>query len=268
MGVGTSAAADRRVDGSWWQVALFACSIGLATPALALAARRVVERFVVDGDAWGVAAGYAVVAAVALPGIRLLARLPRIDRLSAASHPAAVVAMVIAVVYAVGLWDGVIAFGDGRSATAVDRGWPLVIIGLIGTALVSPVVEEVWFRGLLYRALRSRLVRTAPASAVMRLLKIAPAAFVSSVLFAVSHYLVVDDIGMLLATLPVGLAFTLLYEFTGRLRMAVLAHVVVNATAAVNVEWGAAWGIATLLATLTVTAIAALADAPAERVTN
>ncbi len=90
-------------------------------------------------------------------------------------------------------------------------------LAVLGVAVSAPVVEEVFFRGLLYRSLRNRMA-------------ILPAALLAGALFGLVHIT-----GYPLDTLPVKAAFgviaCLLYERTGSLLPGIALHWFVDASA-------------------------------------
>ncbi len=101
-----------------------------------------------------------------------------------------------------GWLDGVV-FGSS--------GFRDVAVLLLALGLVSPVAEEIFFRGVLYPAIRKRL----PA---------APAIVLTSAVFSAAHY---DSMRM--HAFLLGLVAAILVEYTGSLVPAVLAHMGVNA---------------------------------------
>jgi membrane protease YdiL (CAAX protease family) len=92
-----------------------------------------------------------------------------------------------------------------------------VTILLLFLALGAPVVEELFFRGLLLRSLLGRM----PA---------APAVVVSAVLFALAHFEVVQFVGLVLF----GVVLALLAWRTRRLGPSIAAHVAFNAVAVIS----------------------------------
>jgi membrane protease YdiL (CAAX protease family) len=97
--------------------------------------------------------------------------------------------------------------------------WPVVLVTLVDTVVVTPVFEELVFRGLLFGTLRRRL---APA----------PAAAISAGLFALAH-----GYGVLgfAAVFWSGLLWAWAYDRTGSLVPPIIAHAVDNLSAAVAV---------------------------------
>lgn len=96
------------------------------------------------------------------------------------------------------------------------HGAGFVLLALL-VVLGAPVIEELFFRGLLLRAAERRL-GTVWALAI------------SSVAFAVSHFQLVQFPGLAL----VGLVFGILVVRTGRLGPGIAAHVAFNATAVIS----------------------------------
>lgn len=92
-----------------------------------------------------------------------------------------------------------------------DAPWQLALLGA-GAALLAPVTEEHFFRGVLYRAGLFRLSR-------------AVAAVLTSALFALSH----GNLPALLPLLALGLLWTWLYEHTGDLLAPIVSHALFNA---------------------------------------
>lgn len=92
-----------------------------------------------------------------------------------------------------------------------------LILSLLYSAVVAPAVEEVLFRGLMFRRMRE----------YMRFL---PAAFLSSLLFGLMHGNMVQFI---YATL-IGLLLAFIYEHYGNLRAVVLFHAIGNLTSGLS----------------------------------
>ena len=97
--------------------------------------------------------------------------------------------------------------------------WPVVLATLVDTVVLTPVFEEVIFRGLLFGALRRRL---GPAGA----------ALVSAAVFALAH-----GYGVLgfAAVFWSGLLWAWAYEQTGSLAPSITAHAVDNLSASLAV---------------------------------
>jgi len=85
-----------------------------------------------------------------------------------------------------------------------------IIVRIILALVVAPLMEEVLFRGVLFNAMKRYSL---------------PLAYVgSSLVFALLHGTVLH----LYVAFVMGLAFALIYQYTGKLRYSVLAHVFAN----------------------------------------
>jgi hypothetical protein len=91
------------------------------------------------------------------------------------------------------------------------------IIAVVAVGLSAPIVEEIFFRGLLYRSLRNRL-------------PVAQAALIAGMLFGLAHIT-----GYPLITLPIkavfGVIACMIYERTGSLVPGMALHAFVDASA-------------------------------------
>ncbi len=92
---------------------------------------------------------------------------------------------------------------------------------LLGSALITPFLEELLHRGVLYDRLR-------------RMLGLWPAVFVSALIFAGLHFNIVQFVYAFL----LGIVFALFVEQTGQLYQAILAHIVANGIAVIRTETG------------------------------
>jgi membrane protease YdiL (CAAX protease family) len=156
--------------------------------------------------------------------VRRRARLPRVPRLRTVFVEArfallgtAAVMVVFTVVFSILVY----LFGDRATTTmpwkpiAASPNWYDSLGFLILAVLVAPVAEEVFFRGMLYNALRRRL-------------HVVVAAPVQAIIFGLSHHFgPADTTGVVL----IGLAFALLYEWRKTLLAPVLMHSLVNTLA-------------------------------------
>jgi uncharacterized protein len=98
-------------------------------------------------------------------------------------------------------------------------GGPTLVLAVIIGVVVAPIVEEVIFRGVLFRALGDRI-------------GVWFGAIVSSAIFAVIHVEVVLSQPVALGGLfAVGLVLALAYHWTGNLLVPILGHAVFNAAA-------------------------------------
>jgi CAAX prenyl protease-like protein len=94
--------------------------------------------------------------------------------------------------------------------------WPLIAIRWIGATLLVPVMEELFWRSFLMRWVQNPVFEAVDPSRVG--LK---AIVLSTFVFTLAHT-------MWLAAIIAGLAYALLYRFTGKLWVAVIAHAVTN----------------------------------------
>ena len=92
---------------------------------------------------------------------------------------------------------------------------------LLGSALVTPVLEELLHRGVVFGRLRRRMGMW-------------PAVIGSALIFAVLHFNIVQFIYAFL----LGIVFALFVEKTGKLYPAVIAHIVSNGIAIIRTETG------------------------------
>lgn len=91
-----------------------------------------------------------------------------------------------------------------------------VVLAVVAISLIAPIVEEIFFRGLLYRSLRNRF-------------PVAPAALTAGALFGLVHVIAYP-----LVTLPIKAAFgviaCLLYERTGSILPGIALHSFIDAS--------------------------------------
>lgn len=92
---------------------------------------------------------------------------------------------------------------------------------LLGSALITPFLEELLHRGVVYGRLR-------------RMMGMWPSVFISALIFAGLHFNIVQFIYAFL----LGIVFALFVEKSGRLYPAVVAHVVANGLAVIRTETG------------------------------
>jgi uncharacterized protein len=100
------------------------------------------------------------------------------------------------------------------------HGVTLVLLGAL-TIVGAPVLEEWFFRGVLYRTLRTGLARVAPRAAVSL------AVLASAALFGLAHGELLQFAGLLF----LGAVLAVLVERTGRLMPSVLTHATFNSVA-------------------------------------
>ena len=92
---------------------------------------------------------------------------------------------------------------------------------LLGSALITPFLEELLHRGVVYGRLRL-------------MMGMWPAVIVSALIFAGLHFNIVQFVYAFL----LGMVFALFVEKTGKLYPAVIAHIVANAVAVIRTETG------------------------------
>ena len=111
---------------------------------------------------------------------------------------------------------------------------------LLGSALVTPLLEELLHRGIVYKRLRL-------------MMDVIPSVLVSALIFAALHFNIVQFTYAFL----LGIALALFVERTGKVYPAVIAHMVANGIAVIRTETGFlmgtvdksafAWGISAVL---------------------
>ena len=94
-------------------------------------------------------------------------------------------------------------------------------IELLGSALVTPLLEELLHRGVVYGRLRRRM-------------NMWSAVVLSALIFAALHFNIVQFIYAFL----LGIVFALFVEKTGKLYPAIIAHIVANGIAVIRTETG------------------------------
>lgn len=94
-------------------------------------------------------------------------------------------------------------------------------VELLGTSLVTPILEEILYRGIVYERLK-------------RCGKIRTAVFLSALIFGAMHFNLVQ---FLYAGL-IGVFLAVVYETEGTILVPMLAHAVANAVAVARVETG------------------------------
>jgi membrane protease YdiL (CAAX protease family) len=128
--------------------------------------------------------------------------------------------LVVPVIYMVlGVFIDVSTFGDVAEDLFGDygMGWNAVLL-VLGLVVVAPIVEELFYRGLLLQALLERMPRKA-------------ATVVAAFLFGLVHFRLLQFPGLF----AFGLVAAMLMERTNRLGPSVLAHMGFNAASLVSV---------------------------------
>ena len=119
---------------------------------------------------------------------------------------------------------------------------------LLGSALITPILEEVLHRGVVYKRLRL-------------MMGFAPSVFVSALIFAALHFNIVQFTYAFL----LGIVLAIFVERTGKVYPAIVAHMVANGIAVIRTETGFllgtvdksafAWGISVGLLVVSVVGI-------------
>ena len=135
---------------------------------------------------------------------------------------------------------------DTLDALGADEGLALLIISTLLVVLIAPFVEEIFFRGFVYRALRNRFGRWTAAT-------------IAGTLFGAIHYSGPDTLALLVPLAVLGALFCLLYERTGSLYPAIALHIINNAIAlAITADATQAPGTAAIVAIAALAACARL----------
>lgn len=151
-------------------------------------------------------------------------------------------ARVVASVLEIAVYGG-LAQGEVVLGARVYDGWWL-FGALLAPVLLAPFVEEIFFRGLLLRAVEGAVVRGSGGVSrrVSRGLALGIAVGVSGVVFALLHVVGAGSVDAVvvvgLSTLVFGLAAGSVAAVTGRLGGAIVAHVTFNALVVVPAVLG------------------------------
>ena len=148
------------------------------------------------------------------------------------------------------LWTSLVHLPPVRSAFdgIADQSTIVIVLTGFATAVGAPVVEEIFFRGFLYRSLRNRL-------------SIAPASLIAGAMFALVHtqYSLLERPEQLIF----GVIAALLYERTGSLLPGIAMHSFIDAT---GFELALTGNDAVVSAVFGLLAIVLLARPPLKRV--
>lgn len=126
-------------------------------------------------------------------------------------------ALVFLAAQGLAAWVQLNGGGEGYRATSDAFGQASAGTVLLLTLLMAPLLEEVLYRGMLYRLLRRRLGVWASA-------------LVAALAFGLMH----GNLVQTAVAVPLGVLSALLYERTGRLMCSVLLHMAFNAAAAIT----------------------------------
>jgi uncharacterized protein len=128
--------------------------------------------------------------------------------------------------------------GQGNFVLPTEPFW-IVVNGVLVTAILAPVVEELWLRGLVLRSIRNAVLRFAgraqPAPDAIQKRAVVASIIISSLAFAALHMYQSTDVTLLIAlggsTFVVGILNAIVAVATGRLGAGIIAHVVFNGSA-------------------------------------
>ncbi|MFC8682680.1 CPBP family intramembrane glutamic endopeptidase [Microbacterium ureisolvens] len=109
-----------------------------------------------------------------------------------------------------------------------------IVVALAGAVLVTPLIEELFFRGLLQRALGDALAGAGRTVAGVVAVLVSTLAFVALHVVAAGAQV---PVGVIVGPLAVGLGCGILTLLTGRLAGAIVAHVVSNAIGVALLIW-------------------------------
>jgi membrane protease YdiL (CAAX protease family) len=148
----------------------------------------------------------------------------------------AVVATYVGFVILAAIWTTLV--GDPEEEPlledlGVDESTLLLVLGIATVCVAAPLVEELFFRGFFYRALRNRA-------------GVAGAAILTGLVFGGMHASS-SPVEHLVPLAVLGALFCLLYQVTGSLYPCIVLHAINNSIAfGVSEDWG--WEIAPLTA--------------------
>jgi len=221
----------------WWDV-LYGIGAFFLTVTLQIVAVVVLDLGPDSADAFGFIVG--IVTYAALVAVVVLASRRGLKSLAAdfgvrfawIDLPLGLAAGLVAKVFTIVLTAIAVVATDhtpeqGNFTLSPDTLW-IVLNGIVIASLVAPFVEELFFRGLVLRAARNRVLRRggSPVRAVV------VAIAVSSVGFALLHLLQSTDVTLLIilggSTLALGVINSLLAIATGRIGASVVSHVFYN----------------------------------------
>ena len=221
----------------WWDV-IYGLGAFFLTITLQFAAVALLDLGPDDADAFGFISGVityaALVAVVVLAsrrGLKSLAadfgvRFAWIDLpLGLAAGLAAKVFTLVLTAVAVLLTNHTPE--QGNFTLSQDSLWVL-LNGVLVASLIAPFVEELFFRGLVLRAARNRVLRRGGSPVRAAVIAIA----VSSVGFALLHLIQSTDVTLLIilggSTLALGVINSVVAIATGRIGAPIIAHVFYN----------------------------------------
>jgi membrane protease YdiL (CAAX protease family) len=138
-----------------------------------------------------------------------------------------IVALYVGFTIFAAIWDQIVDAPDDSELLddlGVDENAALLIFGLFTVCVLAPLVEELFFRGFFYRALRNWA-------------GVAGAAILTGLVFGAVH-LASSPVEHLVPLAVLGALFCLLYQWTGSLYPCIAVHAINNAIAfSVTQDW-------------------------------
>lgn len=119
------------------------------------------------------------------------------------------------------LMSPLIRISTGYSEAASNFYGSLVVVEIVGSGILTPVLEEIVFRGILYGKLR-------------KIASIPVAILISSLMFAIIHFNLVQFVYAFFS----GIILSIFLELTGDIKGAILGHMVANIFAILRTEFG------------------------------
>lgn len=125
-------------------------------------------------------------------------------------------------------------FGGPLGGALTGEATVALIVAASAAVIVSPVVEELFFRGLLVRALLDALGEAGRVGAAVVAIATSTAAFVLLHVVAAGSLV---PLGLLIGSIVIGVGCGVLTVWTGRLGAAVTAHLLYNASGLALLLW-------------------------------
>lgn len=114
-----------------------------------------------------------------------------------------------------------ISLSEGYAAASADFYGSTLALELIGSAVLTPILEEMLYRGILYHRMRE-------------MMGIVPSVLLSSLIFGLIHFNLVQFVYAFL----LGIVLALFVERTGHFYASAAAHMVANLLAVIRTETG------------------------------
>lgn len=169
-------------------------------------------------------AGVLVVALITLLRYRWTTLLQRRRILRAAGRYGLTISIAVLTAVAYGFVLGILNHYNKNAVNHVLRSFTpdaKLISGIIAMCLMAPLMEEMAFRGFMF-------------SQTKKYANVWTAVIFSSLLFGLWH----RNLGQFFPTTMLGIVYAWIYQRTGRLRHAMIAHSISNLTLALALSWG------------------------------